>query len=132
MMRTLDRLKDAHHGSCFFYPNRFNLDYTVKSDGSLEAEFFCDEQYQGYDRRMHGGILSALIDSAMTWCLFARGIVAYTVRLNLQFARLVDVGKAASIVVHLRDVQGRVARLDAVIMQDGERAVTADAKFMTE
>ena len=54
------------------------LRFEPQADGSVAAYFACAPNYQGYPGRLHGGVVSMLLDAAMTNCLFARGIQAVT------------------------------------------------------
>ena len=67
------------------------LQFFVRSDKGVQAEFSCSRLYQGYPGFLHGGITSLLLDSAMTNCFFARQISAVTARLILRFILPVNV-----------------------------------------
>ena len=64
------------HPSCVVCGTRnaggLGLRFREEADGSVVASFPCDSQYQGYPDRLHGGVVSMLLDAAMTHCLFAR------------------------------------------------------------
>jgi hypothetical protein len=41
------------------------LDFSIRDDKGVQAEFFCNHVYQGYPGFLHGGVSSLLLDSAM-------------------------------------------------------------------
>ncbi len=96
----------------------------------MEAEFDCADTLCGYRGRLHGGVIAALLDGAMTHCLFAYGVTAVTAALNLSYRRPVSVGRRATIRAwQERDLSPlRLAR--AELRQDGEVKASASAKFM--
>jgi acyl-coenzyme A thioesterase PaaI-like protein len=38
------------------------------ADGGVEAHFDCSRIFEGYSHRIHGGVIAALLDGAMTNC----------------------------------------------------------------
>jgi len=73
------------------------LRFAQQDDGSVEASFPCDERYQGFPDRLHGGVIALLLDAAMIHCLFARGHHAFTTKLSVQFRHPVVVGEPATV-----------------------------------
>lgn len=130
LKKTLKEYKDKYHRFCVFNSGRFKMDISFDEDGSLTGKFYCDESLQGYDGRMHGGILSAYIDSAMTQLLFSRKMVGYTVRLNIKYSRPVEINSYAEIYVKLVENKNHnIAVLSAGIIQKEIKRVSAEAKF---
>ena len=91
---TLDRLKEQHHPECIFSrtPPIPGLRFTFGNDGALSAEFTCAKTHQGYTDRVHGGLIAAVIDAAMTQCLMGHGITAYTADLSIKYRKPVFIG----------------------------------------
>ena len=79
----------VEHPFCFACgrenPSGLGLHFTSSRDGWVKAVFACSGCYCGYDGILHGGVIATLLDAAMTHCLFAGGIVAVTVEINVQF-----------------------------------------------
>jgi len=73
------------------------LEYMISKPGEVQARFDCGNTYQGYSGMLHGGIVTSLIDGAMTNCLFARGVAAVTASLNVQFRHPVVIGLSATV-----------------------------------
>ncbi len=124
------KLKEKHHKYCIFNnTNDLNMNIDFDNDGKLIGTFNCDEKYQGYDEMMHGGIISALIDSSMAQCLFGHGIVAYTVRLNIKFMKSILINKDINIEINIEEKSDHFVNLLAKIIQEDKVKVKADAKF---
>lgn len=107
-----------------------HLDFTQAPDGSVSGSFNCASDYEGYPGIVHGGIVSLLLDSAMTHCLFARDEIALTAELTVRMQKPVLVGHDAMVHAHVARSRGRFHILNAEIVQDGETKATAHAKFM--
>jgi acyl-coenzyme A thioesterase PaaI-like protein len=121
------------HPACFACRERerggLGLRFREEPDGSVAADFDCPPQYQGYPDRLHGGIVAMLLDSAMTHCLFARGIRGVTARLTVRFVAPVEIGAPAVI----RAIPGDVIhphKLRAEIVQGRTLRATAEAVFI--
>lgn len=85
----LERTRRAAHPLCVVcgqsHKCGLGLRFSLRDDGSVEARLQCREAYQGYEGVVHGGITSALLDGAMTNCLFAHGTVAVTGEMTVWF-----------------------------------------------
>ena len=66
-------------------PLSFGLTFRADNDGIAYGSFQSHTGLQGYDGYIHGGVISALLDSVMTHCLFHRGVRAVTGELNIRF-----------------------------------------------
>ena len=127
---NLIKLQDEYHKNCLFNSDEFDTENYFNNDGSFVLHFFCNKKYQGYDKMMHGGVISALIDSAMTKCLFGHGVKAYTVRLNIKYIQPVKINEKISIIVNIIDNKSEIITLlNANLMQNDQKMVKADAKF---
>jgi acyl-coenzyme A thioesterase PaaI-like protein len=106
------------------------LRFTTGSDGTVATEFDCDPCYQGYPDRLHGGIVALLLDTAMTHCLFSRGVLGVTARLEIRYDSPVEIGTPASLRARVLRDDPRLYRLMAEIVQEGAVRVTASAAFV--
>lgn len=61
------------------------LRYAAAPDGSVSATFLGNPALEGYEGILHGGVVAALLDGAMTNCLFAHGIRALTGELRVRY-----------------------------------------------
>src|SRR4030042_2638964 len=70
------------HSRCFLCgdrnPRSLRLCFQAGDSGIVTAKFQANEGLQGYDGTLHGGMIAALLDSAMTHWLFYRGRQAVT------------------------------------------------------
>jgi len=56
------------------------------------ARFRADRALQGYRGILHGGMIAALLDAAMTHCLFRRSVRAVTADLHVRFLHPIPCG----------------------------------------
>ncbi|MCP4181034.1 MAG: PaaI family thioesterase [bacterium] len=70
-------------------PWSLGLDYKLLDDGRVYTEFKGNKVLQGYKGILHGGVISALLDSAMVHCLFHYNIEAVTAEMTIRFAESV-------------------------------------------
>jgi acyl-coenzyme A thioesterase PaaI-like protein len=131
---TLETVRKQEHPHCISC-SRDNLsglalEFYLRDDSGVEAEFECSRLYQGYAGYLHGGISSLLLDSAMANCLFAHGITAVTARLIVRYLLPVSVDRSALIRAWIREYEPPLYVLEAELTQSGETMVHASAKFM--
>jgi acyl-coenzyme A thioesterase PaaI-like protein len=58
----------------FFYEN-----------GKVKAEYIASNKFQGYKDILHGGIISALLDEVMIKTVLAKGVLAVTCEMSIEF-----------------------------------------------
>jgi uncharacterized protein (TIGR00369 family) len=97
-----------------------------RDGGGVRAEFTPTTTHQGYVRITHGGIVSTLLDEAMSWAVIDSGRLAVTARMEVQFRRPVPVGMP--LVVSGRVVRDRGRLVEAAgDVRDGDGAVLAQS-----
>jgi acyl-coenzyme A thioesterase PaaI-like protein len=106
------------------------LDFIVRDDRGVQAEFSCDRIYQGYPGYLHGGISSLLLDSAMANCLFAHQKSGVTARLIVRFLLPVAIDQPAVVKAWIREYEPPLYVLEAQLEQNGQAVVKASAKFI--
>jgi acyl-coenzyme A thioesterase PaaI-like protein len=106
------------------------LQFFLRTDNGVQAEFPCNKLYQGYAGFLHGGITSLLLDSAMTNCLFAHHVAAVTARLIIRFISPVNIDQPACVKAWLRECEPPLYVLEAELEQNGKVLVRASAKFI--
>lgn len=125
--------RQAHHGCIGCDPENASglaLDFCVRSDGGVQADFQCSQVYQGYPGFLHGGITSLVLDSAMTNCLFAHNVTAVTARLIIRFLLPVLLDQPAAVRAWIREYEPPLYILEAELEQKGRILVRASAKFI--
>jgi acyl-coenzyme A thioesterase PaaI-like protein len=106
------------------------LRYVPGDVNGVQAELDCDGSLEGYGGRLHGGVIAAALDGAMTHCLFALGRTAVTAELTVRFKLPVATGQPASVRAWLERDLGPLYLLQAEVVQDGVVKATASAKFL--
>lgn len=131
---TLEAISAAEHGHCLMCgadnPYGQKLRFKVQPDGSVLAMFPCREALQSYPQTLHGGVVSALLDAAMTNALFSIGVVAVTVELNVRFLAPVSLNRGAVIRASIDKSSHPLYYVSAAIEQDRAARARASAKFM--
>jgi uncharacterized protein (TIGR00369 family) len=126
-------LREIAHPRCVAcspdHKSGLKLDFHDAGDGTVRATFDCGVAFEGYPGRLHGGIISTLLDAAMANCLFAQDQQAVTAELSVKF-------KAPVALKHTATVEARLVRdlfplflMEASLSQGGEVRATATGKF---
>jgi len=86
---VIDSIQKQAHQNCLICGNEnpwsLGLQFHAANDGWVYSEFQAHDKLQGYDGIMHGGMVSSLLDAAMTHCLFHQNIRAVTGELLVRF-----------------------------------------------
>lgn len=126
-------LRQQHHPDCIVCsPDcAHGLRVAFALDGRLAVgNFDCAGRYEGYPGMLHGGVISSLLDGAMTNCLFLHGVVAVTAELVVRFRHPVLLGKPAQLRAWITENDPPVFRLQAQLVQDGIIKASGRAAFM--
>lgn len=110
----------------------------VRNERGLHMEFrregaraVCDytpcEYQQGYPGRMHGGIVTTLIDEAMGWAVYGAQQWGATARLSVRFRRPVLLDQRLRIEAWVTNNRSRLMELRAE-MRDEAGALLADGE----
>ena len=109
--------RDSRHPNCWVCAptNEHGLavEFQISEVGVVSGEFSCDREFVGYPGYLHGGVISALLDGAMTNCLLALGIPGLTARLDIRFMQPVLLGKTATLHAWLDKTRGYLSILGA-------------------
>ena len=111
-------------------PCALGLQFGVLDDGSVETTFDCPNRLQGYLDCLHGGVISSLLDGAMTNCLFAHGIVAVTADLRVRFRHPVRTDASSRITARITRFSSPLHVGEAELEQEGRVKARAVGKFM--
>ena len=109
-----------------------HLQFTSLEDGSVQASFDCGETFEGYAGSLHGGVISALLDGAMTHCIFAHGHAGVTAELKVRYRHPVVIDHTAIVRGRIRRSSSPLYLMEAELLQDGQVKATATAKFMDQ
>lgn len=125
--------RDAHP-YCFVCsesnPMGLALRYTLEPDGAVSGTFLGHCALEGYPGWLHGGVIAALVDGAMTNCLFANGVRALTAELQVRYLAPVMSAEPADIRAWLESSRHGLFQLRGEIRQGGIVKVRASSKFV--
>jgi acyl-coenzyme A thioesterase PaaI-like protein len=111
-------------------PLSFGLTFRADNDGIAYGSFQSHTGLQGYDGYIHGGVISALLDSVMTHCLFHRGVRAVTGELNIRFKFPVPCTAVLDLRAWVVSVITPVYYVKAELLYEQQVMARAKAKFM--
>ncbi len=106
------------------------LGFQVLADGSVTGSFDCHRNFEGYDGMLHGGVISAIADGAMTNCLFAHGITAVTAELKVRFRHPIELGTSLAVSARITRRSEPLFVVEAELTQSGQLKAKATGKFM--
>jgi len=104
--------------------------FVLQSDWSVEGTFLANKSLEGYPGLLHGGVTAALLDGAMTNCLFARGIHAVTAELKIRYRGRVTVKDKIVARASLQETHGRLLLLRSELWQGNAVKAIAFGKFV--
>lgn len=129
-----ERPLDTVHKNCVMCgrdnPKSFGLKFHKEGDGCVSTHFTGNSTMQGYDGIMHGGVLSALLDTAMAHCLLHEDIEAMTGELNVRFYDPVDCNSTLKIKAWIDSSLPPLYHLRSDIRINDKVVCKAKAKFM--
>ncbi|VGO19952.1 PaaI family thioesterase [Pontiella sulfatireligans] len=108
----------------------FGLKFTPHDDGGVRAVFHGHEGLQGYDGILHGGVIASLLDSAMTHCLFKKGVKAVTADLNVRYKHSIPCGEQVDVQAWLVKCHPPLYCLKASLLLGGRTMAHGEARFM--
>ena len=124
------------HPFCFVCsgsnPMGLALRYEPQTDGSVSAKFLGHSALEGYSGLLHGGVIAAMLDGAMTNCLFARGVRGLTAELKVRYHESVAASEEVFLQAWLEDDAHGLFQLRANLTQGGTIKASANGKFMKQ
>lgn len=132
--RRMQRIRALTHARCAVCGatdcQDLHVCFHALPDGSVRGIFEARPDLQGYPNTLHGGMVSTLLDAAMTNCLFAHGFAAVTAELTVRFLHPVAAGRPVTVGAWIERSWRRLHLLAAELRQEGELMATATAKFV--
>jgi len=110
-------------------PHSLGLRFAARDD-VVTARCQLADPLQGYTGLLHGGIISSLLDAAMTHCLFHQGIQALTAELQVRFIAPVPIEACVDIEATLLSRRRGIFQLEATLAIEGLVHARASAKFL--
>jgi uncharacterized protein (TIGR00369 family) len=113
-------------------PRSLRLRFRAAKDDSVHARLRPDTQLQGYIGILHGGVVSAFLDAAMTHCLFHRNVEAVTADLHVRFVQPIRCRESLHLSARILTARSPYYLLRAELRQKGCVKAWAEGKFLTE
>lgn len=111
-------------------PLSFGLKFTKDDDGAVSTTFTGNRNLQGYTGIMHGGVISALLDTAMAQCLLHQDIEAVTGELTVRYLEQVDCDGTLDIRAWIDSSLPPLYHLKSQIRIDGKIVCKGKGRFM--
>lgn len=111
-------------------PLSLRLDFRPDAEGGVRADLRGGARMQGYDGILHGGVVAALLDAAMTHCLFHHGVAGLTAELRVRYLKPVPCDATLEARAWLDRARPPLYRLGAELTRDGQVLARAEASFL--
>ncbi len=132
-LRCLEALRKRGHSQCMAYLHpEFKLDFKLEDERVLTSQVTFTEKMTSFNRMVHGGLQSFLIDQAMTCALMGVGVFAATCELNLRYRSSVEVGMPVTIRVWVERRYRTIYEVEAELLQADKICTHAHAKFFEQ
>ena len=113
-------------------PLSLKLVFKDDVDGSVSTILQSNHYLQGYKGIMHGGVIAALLDAAMTHCLFHRKAQALTCDLQVRYVNSIPCEACLEIRAWISKATTRLFRLRAEALCDDKVMAWAEGKFLPQ
>jgi uncharacterized protein (TIGR00369 family) len=111
-------------------PLGLKLNFTKDNQGGVVGHFTPNQLLEGYSGILHGGVVAALLDSAMTNCLFVHNITALTAELNIKYLKPIPIKKEIIVKAKVSRSTSPLHNLEAQLLVDNQIMTRATALFM--
>jgi acyl-coenzyme A thioesterase PaaI-like protein len=109
-------------------PIGLQLKFRMEGDWAI-ADFIAKPDHQGYPGYVHGGLVSTVLDEAIGWATYGKGIWALTGKLETRFKAIVPTGEPLQVRAVITRDRGRT--IDATAeLTDAQGKVLAEAKAL--
>ena len=98
--------------------------------GKVSTRFKPESWMSGYPRQLHGGLVSTLLDGAMTQCLFAQNVQAVTAVMHTRFRRPAPMDRKLSVSAWIEHSYGRRHRVRSQLHDGDQLLAEAEAVFV--
>ena len=132
-VRPLENARWGFESNCFVCEprNAAGLRIPFEHDeeaGVVRAAFTLDDRFSGAPTYVHGGVVLAVLDEAMSWATIAiGGVFALTSETSTRFLRPVRVGRDHAVEARVDEAAEDRLETSASVL-DGKRRVCAEAR----
>jgi acyl-coenzyme A thioesterase PaaI-like protein len=109
-------------------PIGLHMHFRMEDEWAI-ATFVAQREHQGYPGFVHGGVIGTLLDEAMGWATYGRGIWAVTARMETRFRGIVPIEEPLDVRARITEDRGRTLDLLAEL-RDGSGSLLADARAL--
>jgi acyl-coenzyme A thioesterase PaaI-like protein len=115
-------------------PAGIHMQFYTQADGSVTGYFCGDDMHQGYPARMHGGIITAILDETMARAVMAAAgdlACGVTVQMTVRFCKPVPLQTELKTVARITKDWPRMFEGAAeVLLPDGTVATEATGRYV--
>ena len=115
-------------------PAGLHVHFYECDDGSVLARFTGADHHQGYPGRMHGGVITAVMDEAIGRAImikYGEAIWGVTAELTMRFRQAVPLGVELTVVGRITKESSRMFEgAGELYLPDGTVAVEGSGKYM--
>jgi len=130
---TLMQKQKSHQRCMLCGPNAplgLKLNFYSDPNQQVWSHFKSSIHQQGYEGILHGGFLSALLDSSMCQAIFNQHIEAVTADMNIRFLHEVKVNSHILMTAKVLPSRRPLYKLEGGLYVDGILMVKSTARFM--
>jgi uncharacterized protein (TIGR00369 family) len=122
------------HAHCFVCgdrnPRSLGLSFHRVDGETVSSQFQAGPELQGYHGILHGGVIAALLDAAMTHCLSHQGVQAMTGELHVRFLRPIACDSLLEVRARVLAARPPLYRVKAELVHRSEIMARGEATFM--
>ena len=113
-------------------PAGLRLRFRPLIDGGVWANFTPTRDHEGYMGMTHGGILSTILDEAMSWAVTHAGDLGVTARMSVSFRRPVRLDQQIRVLAWVVGRKARAVDTHAEVrdVATGDLLASAEGRFM--
>jgi uncharacterized protein (TIGR00369 family) len=113
--------------------NPFGLKLRIRTDaerGESTSEVTFRDDFQGWTKVVHGGLLATVLDEAMIYAAGAKGLLCVTGEITVRFIKPASTGVAYSLKGRFVEDKGRIVLAESELVDaSGEHVARASGKL---
>ncbi len=127
-------IENRGHDACLLCggsnPWSLGLTFRPTPSGGVETDLRLHSLLQGYDGMIHGGVIAAVLDAAMTHSLFDVGVRAVTAELLVRYLKPLACDGTVFVRARVTSSMPPLHLTAAEIVRDGEVIARSEGKFI--
>ncbi len=133
VQQLLRKVIDSPSNHCFVCSQTNPLGLQLRfeqHDGVVSSRFVPCTWHEGWQAVVHGGVLAALLDEAMAYTLFFRGVQGVTAKLEVRFRAAVHPSDVLDIEARFTRDTRRLVDTEARILRGHEVVAEATGRYL--